>query len=98
MNYSGSSPNIEKIGALKLYENSKEKGLHYTSFYGVTVTVKAMGRFESLAWYKSTLSIADRYKFISGSFGEIISFRATRNVHLNSLVEFIKIHVIINIH
>lgn len=34
MNYSGSSPNMEKIGALKLYGNSKKKGLYYTSFFG----------------------------------------------------------------
>ena len=34
MNYSGSSPNMEKVGALKLYGNSIDKGLYYTSFYG----------------------------------------------------------------
>ena len=34
MNYVGSSPNMEKVGALKIYENSLAKKLYYTSFYG----------------------------------------------------------------
>ena len=34
-NYSGSSPNMEKIGAIKIFERSLERHkLYYTSFYG----------------------------------------------------------------
>ena len=35
LNYRGSAPNMEKVGATNIFERSvKKHGLYYTSFYG----------------------------------------------------------------
>ena len=57
LNYRGSAPNMEKVGATNIFERSVQKhGLYYTSFYGdgenVYGPVKPVTKYECIGHYQ----------------------------------------------